>query len=383
MNSRLIILLLALSSCSSFQSLRAPASLELSCQQAIAPLLESHEVTLTASSWWRELLGRQKRETFLAHRYRETKRELEVLSLDELASSELNFGESIEFEDLVAYMDVLAHKARGEQSSDFLELLYSEDVKAERELVVLRRKVESDHALTQSEVKAFVSRYYLATLGAGPSVFRSPPKALEAIAAKAFLTQISHKSLYELFEAKSYKNPKLYQKVLDRIIRASRSRLVTLTRNIILPTLQASSGLVPLPLKEVEFVLDEEIAERILKDGLVRTWPTIQERYRLLGYTQLGFNEFARYYRPVGALGFFVTAFYLMDKNNNERLAEQSEAAEAQIMAELDKYQESAEKIVSSLDDSILEEALREFEDLYGRPPSEEEKQELLLLFAD
>lgn len=362
---------------------RAPSSVNIQCHEIIEPLLAPDQLEIVTQSWWQRLLGRTERETFLLSRYRESFREMSELSLEQLNAENFYFGDSIEFEDLAAYMDVLILKSRGEGAQGLLNSLRNADSKAQKNLLKLRRRIERDQHLTPSEIRSFVGQYYLSQIGAPPSVFKDRAAAFEHLAYQAFLNQLTQKSISELFAAQSYKNPRLYQRAIDLVIRASKSRIVTITRNIVMPILQVKSGVIPLPLKPVDFVLDEEIVELIMRKGLTEAWPTIERRYQKLGITSLGFNELARYYRPVGALGFFVTAFFMIDRHNQKQLELQAAQAHEQIMNELDEYQESAREIVESLDNPMMEQALAEFQDIYGRAPTEEEKQELLLLFGE
>lgn len=388
---RIVLSLLFLMSCATepVKTRRSPSSLfKETCGYQLRYFLEGErEFTLAYKSLWNKVFGGQRKAKYSFARYNETKKHLITLPLKSLKTDSIDYGEKLEFEDLVAYFDVVALKMF--QSSSLEKESYHElshtlehlNKKSRKILVDIKRKFDRDEVLTETEIESLASRYLLASYGAPPSALKNPSEAFKRAVWESFFKKVTTDSLSKMFQKEGFKNPAQHQIFIDHVIKLMRSRIVKMTRNIVLPILQAKSGIIPLPLREVDFIIDDETVELILKRGLQDAWLDIEQKYRRMGITHLRFNEIVKYYRPIGAVGFFATAYLYMEAHNKKILEERTQEVEKMLVDQLDAAESAARNIIAEAKTPLLQEALNEFEEVYGRPPNEKEKLELELLF--
>jgi hypothetical protein len=348
--------------------------------------LEEEPTSFYSQNLWQKVLRKKSSAHYSYELYEEAYESLVTKELSELSSIESLVPAGIRFEHMVAYLDVLIEKAAKGSNLTLNSNLFSQSrqwsKREEKLLVHIKNKFRGDKTLTRSEISSLIKSYSQIRLGK-PSLKGGLALSFERMALNSFLTKVSTLSLQDLFLRKGFKDPNRLQRIIDQMVIMSQSRVALWSRNVILPIVQAKSGLFPLPVKPVDFILDDETVGMILRDGFASSWPAIKKKYQRLGYTQLSFNAFARAYRPVGAVGFFITAYLLMQERNQQALADRASEVEQLLNAELEKSQEIALEIVEKLEQPLVEEAILEFKELHGRAPNEEEKEEILLLFGE
>lgn len=386
------VILTMISGCSTFFVQRRPAS-EPVCGEVFARLAANSSVYSFKSKSSVEklslgLFGRRESTKIYFDRYKETLENLRDIPLESLNADQIDFGDALEFEDILAYWDILIRKAYLNKSTGGLRLAEIEDIlnfqngKAYETLFTLKRSFDRERTLTKSEIEDMLTVFSKSLLEHPDSLGFSSSKEFERLALRSFLLKVGTAPLQDLFSRQAYKNPVLYQRFFDRLSRIMSSRVATVARNVVLPILQISQGVVPLPLKEVDFIMDDEMAELIIKKGFVQAWPEIESRYRRIGITTLRFNQAARIYRPVGLIGFMITAYLLYQENADQMIADQSEASEELILQGINESEELVKEISEAVSDPLFEVMVAEFETANGRSPTASELEELRLLFS-
>lgn len=300
-------------------SVRSPALiLDKDCLNSLRDAFKKK--TLFSKNIWQRIIRRRPTATFNITTYEAALQKLEALPLSEIQKNYSYFGEDIEFEEVLAFVDIVVKKTQGPrmESNGLRKIIDDNYQKAHSVLVDLKNKFDNDYSLTYLEVRRMMAKYTLLTLGPPPSVWDGLNEAFYDLAYRSFLYRVTTKSLKDLFAHEKFKSPLLIQKTLDQMFRLYRSRVSTLGQNVIYPILSIKSGIVPFPVKRIDFYLHDDLVEDIWKNGFHAMWPHIRKEYRGIGYSTLSFNQFARIYAPIGLMGYMLTTYLYYAREDEE-----------------------------------------------------------------